>query len=182
MVDEFQDTNHLQYEIVRKLLDYRDANGDIDKTRNRNICVVGDDAQSIYAFRGATIENILHFEKDFKRFGIQVFKLEQNYRSTEHIVQAANEVITNNRHQIPKKIWSDKGDGQKIKVIKAMTDSEEGRRVADTILEQKNRYHLHNNDIAILYRTNAQSRIFEEQLRRNNIAYRVFGGALFLPT
>lgn len=171
LVDEFQDTNHLQYSIVRKLVNY-------DKSP-RNICVVGDDAQSIYAFRGATIQNILDFEEDFKKYNIQVFKLEQNYRSTEHIVQAANEIITHNRRQIQKKIWSDKGQGNKIKVIKAMTDNEEGKRVADTILEQKNRFHLSNSDIAILYRTNAQSRIFEEYLRRYNIAYRVFGGLSF---
>ncbi|NRB50574.1 MAG: UvrD-helicase domain-containing protein [Saprospiraceae bacterium] len=171
LVDEFQDTNHLQYSIVRKLVNYENS--------LRNICVVGDDAQSIYAFRGATIQNILDFEEDFKKYNIKVFKLEQNYRSTEHIVQAANEVILNNRRQIQKKIWSDKGQGNKIKVIKAMTDNEEGKRVADTILEQKNRFHLSNSDIAILYRTNAQSRIFEEYLRRYNIPYRVFGGLSF---
>lgn len=171
MVDEFQDTNHLQYSIIRKLVNY-------DKSE-RNICVVGDDAQSIYAFRGATIQNILDFEADFKKHNIQVFKLEQNYRSTEHIVQAANEIITHNRKQIQKKIWSDKGQGNKIKVIKAMTDNEEGKRVADTISEQKSRFHLSNKDIAILYRTNAQSRIFEEYLRRYNIQYRVFGGLSF---
>jgi len=171
LVDEFQDTNHLQYAILRKLVHYEGS--------ARNICVVGDDAQSIYAFRGATIQNILDFEQDFKSFGIQVFKLEQNYRSTDHIVQVANEVITNNSRQIPKKIWSDKGEGQKVKVIKALTDTEEGKRVTDQILEQKNRYHLSNSDIAILYRTNAQSRIFEEYLRRYNITYRVFGGLSF---
>jgi len=171
LVDEFQDTNHLQYAIVRKLVEYPNS--------PRNICVVGDDAQSIYAFRGATIQNILDFEKDFAKHGIKVFKLEQNYRSTEHIVQAANEIITLNRNQIPKKIWSDKGEGQKIKVIKALTDTEEGKRVADTILEQKNRFHLSNDEIAILYRTNAQSRIFEEYLRRYNIPYKIFGGQSF---
>jgi len=171
LVDEFQDTNHLQYSIIRKLINY--------KSSTRNICVVGDDAQSIYAFRGATIQNMLDFEKDFRPHGIQVFKLEQNYRSTEHIVQAANEVITNNQRQIQKKIWSDKGTGHRIKLIKAMTDNEEGKRVADTIIEQKNRYHLGNSDIAILYRTNAQSRIFEEYLRRYNILYRIFGGLSF---
>lgn len=171
LVDEFQDTNHLQYAILRKLVHYDGS--------PRNICVVGDDAQSIYAFRGATIQNILDFEQDFKSYGIQVFKLEQNYRSTDHIVQVANEVITYNSRQIPKKIWSDKGEGQKIKVIKALTDTEEGKRVTDQILEQKNRYHLSNSDIAILYRTNAQSRIFEEYLRRYNITYRVFGGLSF---
>lgn len=171
LVDEFQDTNHLQYAIVRKLVEYPES--------PHNICVVGDDAQSIYAFRGATIQNMLDFEKDFAKHGIQVFKLEQNYRSTDHIVQAANEIITLNRNQIPKKIWSDKGEGQKIKIIKALTDTEEGKRVADTILEQKNRYHLSNDEVAILYRTNAQSRIFEEYLRRYNIPYKIFGGQSF---
>ncbi len=171
LVDEFQDTNHLQYAILRKLVNYEGS--------PRNVCVVGDDAQSIYAFRGATIQNMLDFEEDFKNHGIQVFKLEQNYRSTEHIVQAANEVILNNHRQIQKRIWSDKGTGQKINMIKAMTDGEEGKRVADTILEQKNRFHLSNSDIAILYRTNAQSRVFEEYLRRYNVPYRVFGGLSF---
>ncbi|NUO00749.1 MAG: UvrD-helicase domain-containing protein [Saprospiraceae bacterium] len=171
LVDEFQDTNQLQYAIIRKLVNFDGS--------PRNVCVVGDDAQSIYAFRGATIQNILDFEEDFKPFGIKTFKLEQNYRSTEHIVQTANEVIMNNRRQIQKKIWSDKGEGHKVKVIKAMTDNEEGKRVTDTILEHKNRFHLSNRDIAILYRTNSQSRIFEEHLRRYNIGYRVFGGLSF---
>lgn len=171
LVDEFQDTNHLQYAIIRKLVNYQES--------PRNICVVGDDAQSIYAFRGATIQNILDFEKDFANHGIKTFKLEQNYRSTEHIVQAANEIITYNRNQIQKRIWSDKGAGTKIRVIRASNDSEEGRRIADTILEQKHRFHLANKDVAILYRTNAQSRIFEEQLRKLNIAYKVFGGLSF---
>lgn len=171
MVDEFQDTNHLQYAIALKLVQYPDS--------PRNFCVVGDDAQSIYGFRGATIQNILDFEQDFKPFGIRVFKLEQNYRSTEHIVQAANAVIRQNKNQIPKEIRSEKGEGQKIRVIKAVTDSEEGKRVVDTILEQKNRYHFQNKDIAILYRTNAQSRIFEEYLLRYSIPYRIFGGQSF---
>ena len=171
LVDEFQDTNHLQYSLVRKFVEYPGS--------DRNICVVGDDAQSIYAFRGATIQNILDFEKDFKQHGIKVFKLEQNYRSTDHIVQTANHIITYNRRQIPKSIWSDKGEGHRIKVIKALTDGEEGKRIADTILEQKNRFHLANKDIAILYRTNAQSRVFEEYLRRYNIPYRIFGGLSF---
>jgi DNA helicase-2/ATP-dependent DNA helicase PcrA len=171
LVDEFQDTNFLQYLIVRKLIEY-------DKS-DRNICVVGDDAQSIYAFRGATIDNILDFEKDYKPYNIKTFKLEQNYRSTEHIVKAANEVITRNKKQIKKEIWSDKGEGHKIKIIKAISDTEEGRRVVDVILEQKNRYHLSNSEIAILYRTNAQSRVFEEYLRRQNISYRIFGGLSF---
>lgn len=171
MVDEFQDTNHLQYAIVRKLIQYPES--------KRNICVVGDDAQSIYAFRGATIQNILDYEEDFKKHGIQVFKLEQNYRSTDHIVQAANEIITYNKRQIQKKIWSNKGEGDHINLIQATTDTEEGKRIADTILEQKTRNHLYNKDIAILYRTNSQSRIFEEYLRRYNINYRVYGGLSF---
>ena len=171
LVDEFQDTNFLQSQIVKKLVDYEGS--------PCNICVVGDDAQSIYAFRGATIQNILDFKKDYKSKGVQVFKLEQNYRSTDHIVQAANEVITHNRNQIQKKIWSDKGEGNKIKLIKAISDTEEGRMVADTIREHKNRYHLSNSEIAVLYRTNAQSRIIEEYLRRQNINYRIFGGQSF---
>ncbi|TXF89792.1 AAA family ATPase [Neolewinella aurantiaca] len=171
LVDEFQDTNTLQYAIVKKLVLYPKS--------PRNICVVGDDAQSIYAFRGATIQNILDFERDFADHGIQTFKLEQNYRSTEHIVQAANAVISHNRRQIQKNIWSHKGEGQKIKIIREMDDTGEGRRVADTIVEQKSRYHLKNEDIAILYRTNAQSRIFEEYLRKFNLPYRVYGGLSF---
>jgi DNA helicase-2/ATP-dependent DNA helicase PcrA len=169
LVDEFQDTNQLQYGIIRKLVNYPKS--------EQNLCVVGDDAQSIYAFRGATIQNILDFEKDYK--ALQVFKLEQNYRSTDHIVQAANNIILNNRKQIQKKIWSDKGEGEKIKVLQTVTDKEEGKKVVDTIMEQKMRDHLSNNAIAILYRTNAQSRIFEEALRRQNVKYKVFGGLSF---
>ena len=169
MVDEFQDTNQLQYGILKELVMY-------DKSPN-NICVVGDDAQSIYAFRGATIQNILNFEKDFKE--LTTYKLEQNYRSTHHIVQAANDVITFNKKQIKKKIWTDKVEGTKIRVIRALSDTEEGKRIADTILEHKNRHHLSNKEIAILYRTNAQSRIFEEYLRRYNLSYKVFGGLSF---
>lgn len=179
LVDEFQDTNTLQYSIVKKLLDYRKPDGSIDQEKSRNVCVVGDDAQSIYAFRGATIQNILDYERDFKPYGIKVFKLEQNYRSTDHIVQAANEVITHNTNQIQKSIWSDKGAGERIKIIKASSDQEEGKRVADLIVEQKARDHFSNSDFAILYRTNAQSRIFEEYLRRFNIPYRVYGGLSF---
>ena len=115
LVDEFQDTNYLQYAIVRKLVVYPNS--------PQNVCVVGDDAQSIYAFRGATIENILDFQKDFK--DLQTFKLEQNYRSTQHIVDAANKVINHNKRQIQKKIWTDKGDGQKIKILKTQSDQEE---------------------------------------------------------
>jgi DNA helicase-2/ATP-dependent DNA helicase PcrA len=169
MVDEFQDTNYLQYEIVKLLVSYPGS--------SQNICIVGDDAQSIYSFRGATIENILQFESDFK--DLKIFKLEQNYRSTRFIVDTANEIINNNKRQIPKKIWTDKIEGNKIKIIKAASDTEEGKRVADTIIEQKNRYNLANKDIAILYRTNGQSRIFEEQLRRYNILYKIYGGLSF---
>ena len=169
LVDEFQDTNHLQYMIVRQLAHYEGSPG--------NVCIVGDDAQSIYSFRGATITNILEFENDFPN--VQVFKLEQNYRSTDHIVSAANEVIANNRRQIQKTIWTDTGEGEKIKVIKAVSDTEEGKQVSDLILEQKTRHHLSNREIAILYRTNAQSRVFEEHLRRTNIAYKIYGGVSF---
>lgn len=169
LVDEFQDTNFLQYEILKLLTIYNGS--------NHNICIVGDDAQSIYSFRGATIENILQFEHDFPE--VKTFKLEQNYRSTNFIVDAANEVINFNKKQIQKKIWTEKDQGNKIKLIKAMSDNEEGKRVADLIIEQKNRYQLANQDIAILYRTNAQSRVFEEHLRRYNIAYRIYGGLSF---
>ncbi|MBL7802314.1 MAG: UvrD-helicase domain-containing protein [Saprospiraceae bacterium] len=168
-IDEFQDTNFLQYAILRRLLKYEGG--------SENVFVVGDDAQSIYAFRGATIDNILDFEKDYPN--LKVFKLEQNYRSTHHIVSAANEVISFNRKQLQKTIWTDKEGRQKIKLVRCMTDDEEARRVADLILEQKNRYHLPNSEIAILYRTNAQSRKFEEHLRRLNVPYRVFGGTSF---
>ncbi|MBL7798977.1 MAG: UvrD-helicase domain-containing protein [Saprospiraceae bacterium] len=168
-VDEFQDTNFLQYAILRRLVKYPDS--------PENVFIVGDDAQSIYAFRGATIDNILDFEKDYP--ALQTFKLEQNYRSTHHIVSAANEVISFNRRQLNKTIWTQREDRHKIKLLKCMTDDEEGRRVADLILEQKHRHHLPNSDIAILYRTNAQSRKFEEHLRRLNLPYRVFGGLSF---
>jgi len=169
LVDEFQDTNYLQYAIIKKLVLYPGS--------PRNICIVGDDAQSIYAFRGATIKNILDFEQDFP--DAKMFKLEQNYRSTPHIVKAANDVINYNVRQIKKEIWTEKDTGHKIKLLKCATDVEEGRKVADFIVELKNRYHLKNREIAILYRTNAQSRIFEEQLRRLNIPYKVFGGMSF---
>ncbi|HLF62596.1 MAG TPA: UvrD-helicase domain-containing protein [Saprospiraceae bacterium] len=169
LVDEFQDTNYLQYEILKKLVLY-------DGSR-LNVCVVGDDAQSIYAFRGATIENMLQFEQDFHN--VTVYKLEQNYRSTEHIVEAANQVIIFNTKQLRKKIWTDQLGGNKIKLVRAMTDAEEGRLVANAIIEYKNRYQLPNEEIAILYRTHAQSRVMEENLRRNNLTYRVFGGLSF---
>ena len=169
MVDEFQDTNFLQYEILKLLCVYEGS--------PQNICIVGDDAQSIYSFRGATIENILMFEQDFPR--LKTYKLEQNYRSTDHIVAAANEVINYNKNQIQKKIWTENIGGHKIKVIKAVTETDEGKRIADTIVEQKNRFGLANRQIAILYRTNSQSRVFEECFRRSNIAYRIYGGMSF---
>ncbi len=166
MIDEFQDTNFAQYQVVKKL-----------SARHENVCVVGDDAQSIYAFRGATIENILNFEKDYP--DLKVFKLEQNYRSTEYIVNAANEVIQNNKGQLQKQIWTEKKGGDKIKVYRTASDTDEARMVADTIFDQKMRNHLTNNEFAILYRTNAQSRSFEEALRRLNIAYKIYGGTSF---
>jgi DNA helicase-2/ATP-dependent DNA helicase PcrA len=166
MIDEFQDTNYAQYAIVRKLADVY-----------QNICVVGDDAQSIYAFRGATIANILNYEKDFP--DLKVFKLEQNYRSVPAIVNAANEVISNNKNQLEKTIWTEKLEGEKIKVFKSASESDEARIIANTIFEQKMRDHYFNSDFAILYRTNAQSRALEEALRRLNIAYRIYGGLSF---
>lgn len=169
LVDEFQDTNHLQYSIIKKLVNFPNS--------PRNLCVVGDDAQSIYAFRGATIDNILNFQKEYKN--LKTYKLEQNYRSTNHIVEAANQLILKNNKQIQKKIWSSQGEGNKIKLIKAVSDVEEAKRIAELILEQKTRNHLNNSDIAILYRTNAQSRVFEEHLRRHNIQYKVYGGLSF---
>ncbi len=169
LVDEFQDTNTLQYGIIKKLVKYNGS--------KYNVCVVGDDAQSIYAFRGATIENILNFETDFPM--LKTYKLEQNYRSIDTIVQAANEVISHNRKQIKKTIWTDRAEGPGINLLRALNDNEEAKRVVDAILEQKNRNHLRNSEIAILYRTNAQSRIFEEYLRRYNISYRVYGGMSF---
>lgn len=169
MVDEFQDTNFLQYAIIKKLVIYEGS--------PRNICIVGDDAQSIYSFRGATIRNILDFQNDFPE--TRIYKLEQNYRSTPHIVKAANDVINKNENQIQKEIWTHQEEGYKIKLLRCNTDNEEGRKVADYILELKNRYHLKNQEIAILYRTNAQSRIFEEQLRRYNLPYKIYGGMSF---
>ncbi len=166
LIDEFQDTNYLQYEIVRKIADVF-----------QNITVVGDDAQSIYAFRGATIDNILNFEKDFP--DLNVYKLEQNYRSTQNIVKAANELIHRNKNQLKKEIWTQNDKGEDIKIVRTPSDNEEGRWVADSIQELKLREQYKNNDFAILYRTNAQSRAFEEALRRHNIPYRIYGGMSF---
>jgi DNA helicase-2/ATP-dependent DNA helicase PcrA len=144
---------------------------------HENVCVVGDDAQSIYSFRGATIENILLFRKDY--MDVKVVKLEQNYRSSKQILNVANQVIGNNKGQIQKELWTDNGEGEKIKVVRTMTDNDEGKFVADSIQEQKLRNHFFNKDFAILYRTNAQSRAFEESLRRMNIPYTIFGGISF---
>ena len=166
MVDEFQDTNFAQYIIVKRLA-----------AQHENVCVVGDDAQSIYAFRGANIQNILNFEKDYPE--LKTFKLEQNYRSTKMIVQAANSVITHNRNQLKKEVWTDNSNGEKIRVLRALSDNEEGNQVAQCIFQDKMTKQLYNKDFAILYRTNAQSRSMEEALRRININYRVFGGTSF---
>ncbi len=166
LVDEYQDTNYSQYIITKELA-----------SLFKNICVVGDDAQSIYSFRGANIRNILNFEKDYP--DLRVYKLEQNYRSTKHIVKAANHVIKNNKQQLTKEIWTSNAEGEKIKVVKCMSDNEEGKLMAEAIFEMKMRKHYYNRDFAILYRTNAQSRSFEEALRRLNIPYKIYGGLSF---
>lgn len=166
MIDEFQDTNISQYMIAKKLAAVR-----------QNICVVGDDAQSIYAFRGADIQNILNFERDYP--DLTTIKLEQNYRSTKTIVNAANSVIFKNKGQLKKNVWTQNADGELIDLIKATSDNEEGKLVASAIFETKMQNHAANSEFAILYRTNSQSRALEEALRRNNIKYRVVGGVSF---
>ncbi|MGZ9675737.1 ATP-dependent helicase [Flavobacterium sp. GNP001] len=166
LVDEYQDTNHSQYLIVRALSD-----------KFQNICVVGDDAQSIYAFRGANINNILNFQKDYE--GVKTFRLEQNYRSTKNIVEAANTIIDKNKVKLDKIVWTANDFGPKIKVHRSLTDNEEGRFVASTIWEQKMQNQLHNGAFAILYRTNAQSRAMEDALRKRDIPYRIYGGLSF---
>jgi DNA helicase-2/ATP-dependent DNA helicase PcrA len=166
LIDEYQDTNPAQYEIIKLL-----------GAMHENVCVVGDDAQSIYSFRGATIENILQFQKDYD--AVKLVKLEQNYRSTKNILHVANEVIANNKAQIEKKLFTTNNEGERISLVRTMTDNDEGKMVADTIQEQKLRNHYYNKDFAILYRTNAQSRSFEEALRRMGIAYRIYGGISF---
>ena len=166
LVDEYQDTNFSQYVIVKQLA-----------AAYRNICVVGDDAQSIYAFRGATIQNILNFEKDYPE--LRIFKLEQNYRSTKNIVGAANSVIAKNKDQLKKNVFTDNVEGEIIKVVKTESDNAEGNFIANSIFETKMNEQAHNRDFAILYRTNAQSRAMEEALRRQNIAYRIYGGLSF---
>jgi DNA helicase II / ATP-dependent DNA helicase PcrA len=166
LIDEYQDTNPAQYEVIKLL-----------GAAHENVCVVGDDAQSIYSFRGATIENILRFQKDYD--DVKVVKLEQNYRSTQSILNAANEIIKNNKGQIPKNLWTENVEGEKIRLVRLQTDNEEGKYVADTIQEQRLRNHYNNRDFAILYRTNAQSRAFEESLRRMAIPYTMYGGVSF---
>ncbi len=166
LVDEYQDTNHSQYLIIRSLSD-----------KFQNICVVGDDAQSIYSFRGANINNILNFQKDFP--DSKLFRLEQNYRSTKNIVNAANSIIENNQKRLKKNVWTNNESGDKISVNKLLTDGEEGRFVASSIFENKMQQQMQNRDFAILYRTNAQSRSFEDALRKKNIPYRVYGGLSF---
>ncbi len=166
MIDEYQDTNVAQYQIIKML-----------GARNENVCVVGDDAQSIYSFRGATVQNILQFQTDYE--DAQVIKLEQNYRSTGTIIDVANKVISFNKNQIPKNLWTAKENGEKIILARTATDNDEGKFVADAIKEQMMRNHYANKDFAILYRTNAQSRAFEESLRRLNIPYKLVGGTSF---
>ena len=166
LVDEYQDTNFAQYMIIRQLGAARE-----------NVCVVGDDAQSIYSFRGANIQNILNFQRDYP--DCVVYKLEQNYRSTKNIVEAANTVIAKNQDQIRKEVWTGNADGDKIDVHRALSDNDEGSHVADGILTTRSREQARHQDFAILYRTNAQSRAFEEQLRKRNIPYRIYGGLSF---
>jgi DNA helicase II / ATP-dependent DNA helicase PcrA len=166
MVDEFQDTNLCQYFIIRKLASVRE-----------NICVVGDDAQSIYGFRGADISNILNFEKDYP--DLKIVKLEQNYRSTQTIVEAANSVIAKNKAQLPKNVWTANEEGSLIELIKAVSDNEEGKLVATSMFEEKMQHQSRFSDFVVLYRTNSQSRAIEESLRRMNIKYKVVGGLSF---
>ena len=166
LVDEYQDTNHSQYLIVKALA-----------SRFENICVVGDDAQSIYAFRGANIRNILGFQRDYP--DARSFALEQNYRSTKNIVGAANDIIAKNRDQLKKNVWTANEEGIMIPIYRALTDADEARFIASKIFELKMREQLKEDDFAILYRTNAQSRALEEALRKKNIPYRIYGGISF---
>ncbi|WP_420322683.1 ATP-dependent helicase [Flagellimonas sp.] len=166
LVDEYQDTNHSQYLIVKALSD-----------RYQNICVVGDDAQSIYSFRGANISNILNFQKDYDDVGM--YRLEQNYRSTKNIVNAANSIIAKNKNQLEKVVWTSNDEGNKIKVHRSITDAEEGRYVASSIFENKMQQQMQNGEFAVLYRTNSQSRAIEDALRKRDIPYRIYGGLSF---
>ena len=166
LVDEYQDTNHSQYLIVRALSD-----------KFQNICVVGDDAQSIYAFRGANINNILNFQKDYDN--VAMYRLEQNYRSTQNIVNAANSIINHNETKLDKNVWTANDTGNKIKIQRCPTDADEGRYVAGSIYDFNLTEQRKYNDFAILYRTNAQSRAMEDALRKRNIPYKIFGGLSF---
>src|SRR5690606_23310449 len=166
LVDEYQDTNHSQYLIIKALSD-----------RFQNICVVGDDAQSIYSFRGANISNILNFQKDYGKVGM--YRLEQNYRSTQNIVNAANSIISKNKNQLEKVVWTSNEEGPLIKVHRSPTDAEEGRFVAGSIFEHKMQEQLSNGNFAVLYRTNSQSRAIEDALRKRDIPYRIWGGLSF---
>ena len=166
LVDEYQDTNFSQYLIVKRLAE-----------QHHNICVVGDDAQSIYSFRGARIENILNFKNDYP--GYQTYKLEQNYRSTQVIVDAANSLIAKNKHQLPKTVFSENAIGNRIKVLAATNEHEEGYLVANEIFDHRMKERDDYSDFAILYRTNAQSRVFEEILRKRNMPYKIYGGLSF---
>ncbi len=166
LVDEYQDTNHSQYLIVRALAD-----------RYQNICVVGDDAQSIYSFRGANISNILNFQRDYE--DVAVYRLEQNYRSTQNIVNAANSIIARNKNQLKKVVWTANEEGTRIRLHRSPTDAEEGRFVASSIFEHKMQQQLPNGDFAVLYRTNSQSRAIEDALRKRDIPYRIYGGLSF---
>lgn len=166
LVDEYQDTNHSQYLIVKALSD-----------RYQNICVVGDDAQSIYSFRGANISNILNFQKDYDNVGM--YRLEQNYRSTSNIVNAANSIIAKNKDQLEKVVWTANEEGAAIKIHRSPTDAEEGRYVAGSIWENRMQNQLPNGHFAVLYRTNSQSRAIEDALRKRDIPYRIYGGLSF---
>lgn len=166
LIDEFQDTNMVQYAIIKDLA-----------LLHKNICVVGDDAQSIYAFRGADIQNILNLERDYPN--LKIIKLEQNYRSTQNIVHAANSIISHNKAQLPKKVWTENTQGEPLGLIRAATDAEEGRLVASSIFESRANQQLTSSDFAILYRTNSQSRSLEEALRKLNLSYRIVGGMSF---
>ncbi|NNE03252.1 MAG: UvrD-helicase domain-containing protein, partial [Eudoraea sp.] len=166
LVDEYQDTNHSQYLIVKALSD-----------RYQNICVVGDDAQSIYSFRGANISNILNFQRDYD--DVAMYRLEQNYRSTKNIVNAANAIISKNKNQLEKVVWTANDEGNLIKLHRSVTDAEEGRFVAGSIFENKMQYQLPNGHFAVLYRTNSQSRAIEDALRKRDIPYRIYGGLSF---
>ncbi|WP_421809505.1 ATP-dependent helicase [Flagellimonas sp.] len=166
LVDEYQDTNHSQYLIVKALSD-----------RYQNICVVGDDAQSIYSFRGANISNILNFQRDYD--DVAVYRLEQNYRSTKNIVNAANSIIEKNKDQLEKVVWTSNDAGNKIIIHRSITDAEEGRYVAGSIFENKMQHQMQNGEFAVLYRTNSQSRAIEDALRKRDIPYRIYGGLSF---